>query len=136
MQEAPTYDDLLSDIKAFLSDAVDRATSYGIRKSRIIIDPGIGFGKTFGHNFLILKNLADFQDLNTPIMVGSSRKAFIRHLLKCEDAEDLDAGHPMVEIGSQAAVSAAVLNGAHVVRVHDVANTKATVSVIDAIVNA
>lgn len=136
MQVAPVYTDLINDIKSFLEDAVSRAVAYGIRKNRIVIDPGIGFGKTFTHNLQIIRFLSEFQSLNMPIMVGSSRKAFIRHLLKKGGEEDIGADLPIVETGTQATVSAAVLNGAHIVRVHDVANTKATVKIIDAIANA
>jgi dihydropteroate synthase len=74
--------------------------------------------------------------LDLPILVGPSRKSFVRRLVKPDGAEEIQANLPVVETGTQAAVAAAVLNGAHIVRVHDVANTVATVKVADAILNA
>jgi dihydropteroate synthase len=136
MQVSPQYDDLIADISGFLEDAVQRAQKTGISKSKIIIDPGIGFGKTVTHNLLLLKHLPAFQSLDLPILIGSSRKMFIRKLLKDEHVDDIPADLPMVETGTQATVAAAVLNGAHMVRVHDVANTVSTVKILDAIMNA
>ena len=136
MQVAPVYDDLIPDIKAFLKDAIKRATQNGISKSNIIIDPGIGFGKTLEHNLLIINHLHEFETLDAPILIGPSRKSFIRKLLKDPDAEDMLPEHPLVETGTQAVVCTGVLNGAHIVRVHDVANTRATLKIIEAIKNA
>ena len=135
MQVSPEYNDLIPDIKLFLEDAMKRAMQYGISKSNIIIDPGIGFGKTLEHNLLIVKHLHEFEALDTPILIGPSRKSFIRTLLKDPDDKDIIPGHPAVETGTQAVVCAAVLNGAHIVRVHDVANTRATLKIIEAIKN-
>ncbi|MBW1893030.1 MAG: dihydropteroate synthase [Deltaproteobacteria bacterium] len=136
MQENPQYDDLIGEIKTFLANAVDTAVKNGICRSKIIIDPGIGFGKTFEHNFMILNNLKAFKSIKAPILVGPSRKAFIRDKLK--DIAGKDAAPPgpcsqIVETGTQAAVAAAVLNGADIVRCHDVAETRVTLKIIDAI---
>lgn len=136
MQVSPVYDDLLADISDFLADAIDRSEKHGISKSKIIIDPGIGFGKTVEHNLLLIRHLQSFQSLDAPILIGASRKSFLRKILKDEQVEDLPPDLPIVEAGSQAAVAAAVLNGAHIVRVHDVANTLATVKILDAMMNA
>ncbi|MBW1697779.1 MAG: dihydropteroate synthase [Deltaproteobacteria bacterium] len=133
MQISPVYKNLIEEIKSFLEERVLFATSKGIPRSRIIIDPGIGFGKTFDHNFQLIKHLRAFESLNLPILVGPSRKAFIRKTI-CKD--DLSPEAPQVESGTQAAVAAAVLAGAHMVRVHDVANTRITLKIIDAIKNA
>lgn len=135
MQIEPTYDDLIGQIKAFFEKEIDLAEQKGISKSKIIIDPGIGFGKTFGHNLSLIKNLHEFKTLNVPILIGTSRKAFIRHLLKDETQKDVHPQSRIVETGTQASVAAAVLNGAHIVRVHDVASTRITVKIIDAIKN-
>jgi len=135
MQTDPVYDDLIKEIKAFLKSAVDYAESRGISKSKIIIDPGIGFGKTIDHNLLLIKHLHEFKTLDVPILVGSSRKAFIRKILKDKTVEDINPDLAEVEIGTQASVAAAVLNGAHMVRVHNVANTRITLKIIDAINN-
>ncbi len=136
MQENPVYEDLVKEIKKFLKTAIDMAGKHNIPKSKIIIDPGIGFGKTFDHNFSLLKHIGKFESLDVPILVGPSRKAFIRNILKGNRQKDLKSSRPVVETGTQAAVAAAALNGAHIVRVHDVATTRATVKIIDAIKTA
>jgi dihydropteroate synthase len=136
MQVSPVYNDLISDIKAFLEDAIKRAMQNGILKSNIIIDPGIGFGKTLEHNLLIIKHLHEFEALDAPVLIGPSRKLFIRKLLKDSEAKDIKPDQPVVETGTQAVVCAGVLNGAHIVRVHDVASTRATIKIIKAIKNA
>lgn len=133
MQVKPAYNDVVSDVRNFLADAIVRAERQGIDRRRIIVDPGIGFGKTFEHNLILLQRLAAFQALDVPLLVGASRKAFIRSLLKPQDATDIPADRPEVETGSQAAAAAAVMHGAHIVRVHDVALTRAALTVIDAI---
>jgi dihydropteroate synthase len=136
MQVSPQYDDLIAEISGFLEDAVQRGQKTGISKSKFIIDPGIGFGKTVTHNLLLLKHLPAFRFLDLPILIGSSRKMFIRKILKDAHVDDIPADLPMVETGTQATVAAAVFNGAHMVRVHDVANTVSTVKIVDAIMNA
>ena len=136
MQTEPVYVDPITEIKAFFEKAVDRAENQGISRSKVIIDPGIGFGKTLEHNLLLIKYLKEFKTLVVPIMIGTSRKAFLRNILKDPSVEDIDPESTMVETGSQASVAAAVLNGAHMVRVHDVANTRITVKIVDAIKNA
>jgi dihydropteroate synthase len=133
MQMDPLYDDLIGEIKTFLENAINQAENKGISRSKIIIDPGIGFGKTVEHNLLLIQHLYEFKTLKVPIMIGTSRKAFIGNLLKDTTAEEIDADSAMVEIGTQASITAAILNGAHIVRVHNVANTRITVKLIDAI---
>ena len=136
MQVSPSYDDVVSDCCIFLQQCVQRAVVQGLDRSKLIIDPGIGFGKTFHHNLTLLRRLSEFQRLDLPILIGASRKAFIRDLLKVDGDQPPHPQDPVVETGSQAAVSAAALNGAHIVRVHDVANTCATLKIVDAILNA
>jgi dihydropteroate synthase len=136
MQIEPFYDDIIGEIKTFLENAIDRAENKGISRLKIIIDPGIGFGKTVGHNLLLIQRLHEFKALKVPIMIGTSRKAFIRNILKDNAAQEINADSVMVESGTQASVAAAILNGAHIIRVHDVANTRVTVKIIDAIKNA
>ncbi len=136
MQVNPQYDDLCGEIAQFLSRAIDQATERGVKRRLIIIDPGIGFGKTFEHNLQIIKYLERFRWLDAPILVGPSRKAFIRALVKDSNEKDIPANRPEVITGTQAAVTAAVLAGAHIVRVHDVGQALATVKVADAIRSA
>ncbi len=136
MQAKPVYADVTAEVCAYLLDAADRLQAAGITRCRIILDPGIGFGKTFIHNLLLLKHLQAFAEMGYPILIGTSRKSFIRHLVKGHRQTDIHPEHPLVETGTQATVTAAILAGAQIVRVHDVANTMATVKVIDAIRNA
>ncbi|MGD9384183.1 MAG: dihydropteroate synthase [Desulfobacterales bacterium] len=135
MQADPVYDDLVKEIKAFLKNAIKYAESKGISKSKIIIDPGIGFGKTVDHNLLLIKHLHEFKTLDVPILIGPSRKAFIRNILKDAALKDINPDLPVVETGTQASIAAAVLNGAHMVRVHNVADTRTTLKIIDAMNN-
>jgi dihydropteroate synthase len=136
MQKAPVYNNLIAEISGFLENAVQYAVDQGIERSKIIIDPGIGFGKTFSHNFEIIKHLDQFNALNAPILIGPSRKAFIRNALKHESVKDIGRGKHVVEIGTQAAIAASIFNGAHIIRTHNVANTCATAKIIDAVKNA
>ena len=133
MQDSPAYHNLIADISDFLKEAIVRAQKKGISRSKIIVDPGIGFGKTVSHNLLLIRHLQAFAALGAPILIGPSRKAFIRKLLTEKNGDDLLPDLPIVETGTQAAVAAAVFGGAHIVRVHDVANTRATIRILDAI---
>ena len=133
MQESPAYHNLIADISDFLKAAIARAQKMGISRSKLIVDPGIGFGKTVSHNLLLIRHLQAFAALEVPILIGPSRKAFIRKLLIDKNRDDITPDLAIVETGTQAAVAAAVFGGAHIVRVHDVANTRATIRILDAI---
>ena len=133
MQVEPIYDDLTTDIMTFLSDAMDRAVSAGVERAAIILDPGIGFGKTISHNLQLIRDLDRFHDLATPLLIGPSRKMFIRQLLKGPSQKEMDPLSVEVARGTQAAVAAAAMKGVHIVRVHDVARTRATLSIVNAI---
>jgi dihydropteroate synthase len=136
MQVDPRYDDLVGEIREHLSRAAERAQRMGVERSRLVVDPGLGFGKTAAHNLELIRRLPEFAVLELPLLVGPSRKSFIRRLVKPPEVKDIPADLPVVETGTQAAVAAAVIGGAHIVRVHDVAATVATVKVIDAILNS
>ncbi len=135
MQMAPEYDDIIVDISTFLEDAVARAMAKGISRSRIIIDPGIGFGKTITHNLQILKHLDAFMAMGLPVLIGPSRKSFIQKILQNNGIKDIQPDVPAVETGTQAVIAASALQGIHMVRVHDVAGTVATLKIMDAIKN-
>lgn len=135
MQKNPCYNDLIGEVKAFLSDRIAYAVKKGISGSKIIVDPGIGFGKTTNHNLNIIFSLKQFASLKSPIIIGPSRKAFIRNVLKGYFGKEFNPDHPDVEAGTQAAVTASILNGAHIVRVHDVAGTVISAKMADAIKN-
>ena len=128
MQEAPQYKDVVGEVKSFLSERVALARSMGISPDRIIIDPGIGFGKTCYHNLKILANIGEFLQLEQPLMIGLSRKAFIGEL----------TGKPVTEreMGNAAAIATAVWQGAHILRVHDVAAMKDAIRVAQALRNS
>ena len=132
MQVAPEYGNLLSEIRSFLASTIDYAVSQGILRSRIIIDPGIGFGKTIHHNLMLVRCLSAFASLDAPVLIGPSRKSFIRNLLKATDPEGLDPSLESIETGTQAIIAAGILNGAHILRVHDVARTITTLRLMDA----
>jgi dihydropteroate synthase len=136
MQVKPIYDDLITEIMTFLSDAMDRAVDAGVKRSAIIVDPGIGFGKTVGHNLQLIRDLERFNDLAAPLLIGPSRKMFIRQLLKDPSQKDMDPLCKEVARGTQAAVAAAAMQGVHIIRVHDVARTRATLAIVNAITSA
>jgi dihydropteroate synthase len=112
MQSNPQYRDLIHEIIEFLKTGIQAAEKAGIPKNRVIVDPGIGFGKTVDDNFRIIRHLLAFQTLGCPIMIGVSRKAFIGKTLNLPETDRL--------FGTASAVAASILNGAQIVRVHDV----------------
>ena len=128
MQEAPYYEDVVGEVMSFLSERVAVAQSMGIHPDHIIIDPGIGFGKTCSHNLKILANIGKFLQLNQPLMAGISRKAFIGELTGKSVAER--------EMGNAAAMAMAVWQGVSILRVHDVATTKDVIQVAQALRNS
>jgi len=134
MQENPSYKDVVKEISIFLKERADYAVSCGIKKDKIIIDPGLGFGKRTGKgtedNCEILHRLSEFKELGFPIMIGPSRKTFIGNVC----GKDIQL--PLTERleGSLAAACAAVLNGADIVRVHDVKETRRCINLIDCII--
>ena len=136
MQAQPHYEDLIGEIQTFLKDAMECAVTAGVDKSRIILDPGIGFGKNIDHNLIIMRELDRFHALGAPLLVGASRKMFVRQLVKTPSAKDADPLSKEVAWGTQATVAAAALKGVQIIRVHDVSRTRATLAVIDAIRHA
>lgn len=125
MQAEPRYRDVVREVRDFLAAQIDFAVRAGVARERIVIDPGIGFGKTLEHNLSLLRELPELLSLGQPLLVGASRKRFIGHVLNLEADERLE--------GSLAAAVAAVLAGANIVRVHDVKETVRAARVADAI---
>jgi len=123
MQNEPTYADVVREVSDFLRRRAEEATRHGIR--RIILDPGIGFGKTLEHNLQLIRELRQLTDLQYPLLIGASRKAFIGKLLDLPVGERLE--------GTAAAVTASILRGANIVRVHDVRQLKRVATVADAL---
>ena len=126
MQANPIYEALIPEIMDYLRESIKLAVESGIAEDKIIIDPGIGFGKTFDHNLEIIKNLHEFKYLEKPILIGPSRKAFIGKILD-------DAPAPERLEGTAAAVAISILNGANIIRVHDVEEMKKVALVADAV---
>lgn len=116
MQENPEYTDVLAEVSAVLSEQVRQAEAQGIKRDKIIIDPGIGFGKSLEHNLAILRNIPYFKKLGMPVLIGHSRKSFIHKLLGIADPEDRDEAGAIIS-----ALCAA--QGASLIRTHDVART-------------
>lgn len=127
MQKGPSYNDPVEEIKAFFAERIEMAISAGISADKIIIDPGIGFGKRLLDNLAIIRGLARFSVLDTPILVGLSRKSFLGDILNLPAEERLE--------GTIAANAIAILNGADIIRVHDVKEGKRAADVARALRN-
>mgnify|MGYP002861874311 CR=1 FL=1 len=126
MQINPKYDDLISDLMLFFDNKINCCINLGIPLKNIIIDPGIGFGKSIDDNFEIIKRLSEFKKLDVKILIGISRKSFLQ----------VDNDKPEDRLGtSLSAMSIAVNNGADIVRVHDVYSTFKALNIIDRIKN-
>jgi dihydropteroate synthase len=121
------YNNLMGEVTDFLKKNSEKALKAGIEKDCLVIDPGIGFGKTPEDNYKIIKNLSQLKELGMPVMIGTSRKSFIGKVTGGEPEQRLE--------GTAATVAAAIMNGCHIVRVHDVAAMKKVAAVTDAIVH-
>jgi dihydropteroate synthase len=128
MQQNPVYEALIPEIMEYLREGIRIAKRSGITEDKIIVDPGIGFGKTFEHNLDIIHNLSTFTSLGKPILIGPSRKAFIGKILG--DLPPTDRRE-----GTAAAVAISIFNGANIVRVHDIKEMVHVAKVADAIKN-
>jgi dihydropteroate synthase len=128
MQLIPPSPDILSEVDVWAREAVARAESCGISRDRLILDPGIGFGKTVAQNFELLGNLDRLAAAGFPILVGTSRKSFIGSVLKKPAGE--------LVLGTCATVASSIIFGAHIVRVHDVTAAREVADVTDAIIRA
>jgi len=123
MQKDPQYDDLMAEVISYFENVAWKANVAGIKQ--VIIDPGICFGKTVEHNLQVLKNLSDLKRLDTPIMIGVSRKSMIGKILNIDDVNDRHEGTITLN-------TIGVLNGAHIIRVHDALEGVRTARMIDA----
>ena len=128
MQDDPKYESLISDIKDYLLDRADFIISKGINPKKIVIDPGIGFGKTVENNFEIINNLKHFTSMDFPVLLGASRKSFIGISLNLPEEDRLE--------GSLAANIIGFQNGAKIFRVHDVAETNKALIIANKIFNS
>ena len=128
MQNHPYYEDVISEIMVFFKERIEFARRHGIDDDRIILDPGIGFGKRVQDNLTIIKNLRLFEELKKPILIGTSMKSFIGYINYSPLEERVE--------GTLASVAISIWNGADIVRVHDVKRTKKVVQLVNAIFNA
>jgi dihydropteroate synthase len=127
MQDNPYYDDVLNEVKSFFEERIETAQASGVKTEKIIIDPGIGFGKRLIDNLTLINKLAFFNELNHPILIGVSRKSFIGNILDLPPHERME--------GTIASSVLSIIKGAHILRVHDVAPIRRAIAVTEAIIN-
>lgn len=128
MQQAPRYTKLLQDVETFFVENIARCEAAGIKKEQLILDPGFGFGKNLSHNYQLLAHLADFHQFGLPLLVGMSRKSMIGQLLNVGPSQRLT--------GSLACAVIAAMQGAQILRVHDVKETVEAMRVVEATLSA
>lgn len=128
MQQSPQYQHLLRDVETFFIENISRCEAAGIKKEMLLLDPGFGFGKNLGHNYQLLAHLADFHRFGMPLLVGMSRKSMIGQLLNIGPSQRLT--------GSLACAVIAAMQGAHILRVHDVKETVEAMRVVEATLSA
>ncbi|WP_135384161.1 dihydropteroate synthase [Vibrio tasmaniensis] len=127
MQANPSYEDVLTDVEAFLQERVEACEAVGISKEQLILDPGFGFGKTIAHNYHLLAHLEKFHTLGLPILAGISRKSMIFKLLDKAPADCM--------VGSVTCATIAAMKGAQIIRVHDVEDTLEAMKIIEVMNN-
>lgn len=128
MQQQPHYADVLAEVIQFLTDRISRCEASGIEKNRLLIDPGFGFGKSLAHNYRLLARLSDFRRFGLPILVGMSRKSMVGQLIQSPPEQRV--------MGSVACAVVAALQGAQIIRVHDVKQTVEAMSIVSATLSA
>jgi len=126
MQDSPNYNDLINEMTDYFRESISIAKNAGIAGKNIILDPGIGFGKTVNDNLEIIRNISKFKKFGYPVMLGASRKSFIGKITGAEVNDRL--------AGSIAAISVGIINGVDIVRVHDVKETKQAIKILDGII--
>ena len=128
MQQSPHYDDLMADINQFFKHHIDCCVAAGIAKSKLLLDPGFGFGKNLTHNYQLLARLAELHHFELPLLVGMSRKSMVGQLLNVPPQQRV--------IGSVACAVIAAMQGAQIVRVHDVKETVEAMRIVEATLSA
>jgi dihydropteroate synthase len=129
MQRDPRYADVVGEVYDFLADQLLRLEEAGVDTAKVVVDPGIGFGKTVEHNLELLRRLREFTSLGRPVLVGTSRKSFLGTL-----SGEEDPGSRVIE--SLTAAALAVAGGSRLLRVHDVAETRRAVRIAHAVASA
>jgi dihydropteroate synthase len=125
MQSDPRYGDVRAEVRAFLAEKIEIAAAYGVSPESLAVDPGIGFGKRLEDNLALIRDLESIAELGPPVLVGVSRKSFLGKILDAPPEERLE--------GSLAAAIISLMHGAHILRVHDVRETRRAARVADAI---
>jgi dihydropteroate synthase len=133
MQKGPFAKNVIRDVLTGLRHAIALARRAGVAKSQIVIDPGIGFGKNYEQNLDLLRRLPELSKLGYPLLVGTSRKSFIAHILRTQSQQASESDNRTW--GTAATVAASIMQGAHIVRVHDVAEMLQVARVTDAILS-
>lgn len=128
MQQAPHYDDLLADVNHFFEQHIARCVNAGIDRSKLLLDPGFGFGKNLAHNYQLLAHLADLHHFGLPLLVGMSRKSMVGQLLNVPPEQRM--------AGSVACAVIAAMQGAQIIRVHDVKETVDAMRIVEATLSA
>ncbi|WP_024548130.1 dihydropteroate synthase [Siccibacter turicensis] len=128
MQDAPHYENVFADVDRFFSEQIARCEAAGIAKEKLLLDPGFGFGKNLTHNYQLLARLSEFHHFGLPLLVGMSRKSMVGQLLNVGPADRLS--------GSLACAVIAAMQGAQIIRVHDVKETVEAVRVVEATLSA
>ncbi|MCW7547214.1 dihydropteroate synthase [Photorhabdus sp. APURE] len=128
MQDAPHYENLLSEVKQFFTEQIERCVMAGIAKDKLVLDPGFGFGKNLAHNYQLLAHLNQFHQFGLPVLAGMSRKSMIGQLLHVPPQERV--------VGSVACAVIAAMQGAQIIRVHDVKETVQAMQIVEATLSA
>ncbi|WP_145508482.1 dihydropteroate synthase [Yersinia alsatica] len=128
MQQSPHYDDLMADVNQFFEHHIERCVAAGIAKSKLLLDPGFGFGKNLAHNYQLLAHLAELHHFGLPLLVGMSRKSMVGQMLNVPPQQRV--------IGSVACAVIAAMQGAQIVRVHDVKETVEAMRIVEATLSA
>ncbi|EYU16452.1 dihydropteroate synthase [Photorhabdus luminescens] len=128
MQDAPHYENLLSEVKQFFTEQIERCVMAGIAKDKLVLDPGFGFGKNLTHNYQLLAHLNQFHQFGLPVLAGMSRKSMIGQLLHVPPQERV--------VGSVACAVIAAMQGAQIIRVHDVKETVQAMQIVEATLSA
>ncbi|CFQ86011.1 dihydropteroate synthase [Yersinia enterocolitica] len=128
MQQSPHYDNLLADINQFFEHHIERCVAAGIAKNKLLLDPGFGFGKNLAHNYQLLARLAELHHFELPLLVGMSRKSMVGQLLNVPPQQRV--------IGSVACAVIAAMQGAQIIRVHDVKETVEAMRIVEATLSA
>ena len=133
MQVKPLYKDVVKEVTEYLAHRAETAMAAGVLRENIILDPGIGFGKTVKHNLVLIRELSTICELGFPVLMGPSRKSFIQNILSDSLGKRIVSSSPETQYGTLGAVAASLMNGAGIIRVHEVASARALTQIFHTI---